>query len=226
MAQQTSELWKTLWRTKNTRQEFGFRINDVWYGPEAEIQHSVDSGLYEEYSIGNATTAKLTVKVYTDFVPRTATIKRYVRLRNGQQVSEWIPKGVFFTNRRSEEDGCWSIEAFDAMRKSELVWTPDQSLEFPMTMPAAAEEIARIMQVQLDPRTQLNPAYTIDYPANDYTLRDELRFIAAAHGGNWIVTDDGKLLLVPLLSAPTETNYLVTEYGDPITFGGVRILVG
>lgn len=226
MAQSTSALWKTLWQTRGTRQEFGFDVEGVWYGPEAEIDHSVDSGLYEEYSIGNATTAKMTLKIYTDLVPRAATIKRYVRLRNGSQVSEWIPKGVFFTNRRSEEDGCWTIEAFDSMRKSEQIWIPDQTLEFPMTMPKAVNEIARIMQVQIDPRTVLNSAYTIDYPANDYTLRDELRFIAAAHGGNWIITDKGKLLLIPLLSAPPETFYLVTEYGDPITFGGDRILVG
>lgn len=226
MAQQTSQLWQALWRTRGTRQEFAFDINGVWYGPESEIDHSVESGLYEEFSIGNATTAKLTIELYTGSVPRAATIKRFVRLRNKDQVSEWLPKGVFFTNRRSEEDGRWTVEAFDAMRKAEQVWMPDQRLEFPMTMPKAVEEIARIMQVQIDPRTVLNPAYTIDYPANDYTLRDELRFIAAAHGGNWIVTDEGKLLLVPLLSIPPETNYLVTEYGDPITFGGVRILVG
>ena len=40
-----------------------------------------------------------------------------------------------------------------------------------------------------------------------------------------MVTGEGELLLVPLLSAPPETFYLVTEYGEPITFGGVRILV-
>ena len=102
---------------------------------------------------------------------------------------------------------------------------PDQSLTFPMNMPAAAAEFARMMEVELDPRTVLNPAYTIDYPANDYTIRDELRFIAAAHGGNWIMTDEGKLLLVSLLSIPPETSYLVTEYGSAIMLGGVKILV-
>lgn len=226
MAQTTSALWKTLWRTKNTKKEYKFDINGVIYGPEHEVEHSVDTGLYEEFGIGNAATAKLTLKLYADNIPRAAAIKRFIRLRNGSQATEWLPKGVFFTNRRSEEDGQWTVEAFDAMRKAEWIWTPDQSLVFPMTAPNAVAEIARIMQVQIDPRTQLNPAYTIDYPANDYTLRDELRFIAAAHGGNWIVTDEGKLLLVPLLSAPPETFYLVTEYGDPITFGGDRILVG
>ena len=225
MAQTTSSLWKSLRRTRGTKAEHLFDINGVTYGPEHEVEHSVDAGLYEKFGIGNAATAKLTLKLYTDNVPRAATIKRFIRLRNGSQVSEWLPKGVFFTNRRSEEDGQWTVEAFDAMRKAERVWTPDQSLTFPMTAPNAVAEIARIMQVQVDPRTQLDPAYTIDYPANDYTLRDELRFIAAAHAGNWVVTGEGQLLLVPLLSAPPETFYLVTEYGEPITFGGVRILV-
>ena len=226
MAQETSSLWKALLRTKGTKKEYQFDINGTIYGPEREVEHSVDAGLYEEFGIGNAATAKLTLKLYADSIPRAATIRRYVRLKNGSQATEWLPKGVFFTNRRSEEDGQWTVEAFDAMRKAERVWTPDQSLTFPMTAPNAVAEIARIMQVQVDPRTQLDPAYTIDYPANDYTLRDELRFIAAAHAGNWVVTGEGKLLLVPLLSAPPETFYLVTEYGDSITIGVVRILVG
>lgn len=67
-----------------------------------------------------------------------------------------------------------------------------------MPMPSAAAEMARLMGVELDPRTRLHAGYLIDYPANDYTLRDILRFIAAAHGGNWIITDQGRLLLVPL----------------------------
>lgn len=225
MAQQTSALWKQLWRKRGTYREYGFDVAGVWYGPEAEVSHTVDSGLYEDFGIGNATTAKLSISLYAKSIPRAATIKRYIRLRNGIQTSEWLPKGVFFTNRRSEEDGFWTIEAFDAMRKAERVWTPDNSMQFPMPMPDAVKIFARLMNVEIDPRTILNSAYTIDYPANEYTIRDELRFIAAAHAGNWIITDEGKLLLVSLLDIPPETNYLVTQYGDSITFGGVRIFV-
>lgn len=225
MAQQTSELWKSLWRTQNTVREYRFFINDVEYGPEEEVEHSYSNGVFEDFGIGNAYTASLTLSLYADDVPRAATIKRYIRLRNGTQVSEWLPKGTFFTNTRSDDDGYWTIEAYDSMRKAEVVWTPDQSLEFPLSMPAAADEFARILGVELDQRTVLNTNYTIDYPANDYTIRNELCFIAAAHGGNWIITDENKLYLVPLLSAPAETNYLVEEYGDAITFGGDRILV-
>ena len=225
MAQTTSELWKTLWRTRNTVKEYKFEINDVEYGPEEEVEHTYSNGIFEDFGFGNAYTASLTLSLFADNIPRAATIRRYIRLRNGNQASEWLPKGTFFTNTRSDDDGYWTIEAYDSMRKAEVVWTPDQSLEFPLSMPAAAEEFARILGVELDPRTVLNANYTIDYPANDYTIRNELCFIAAAHGGNWIITDENKLYLVPLLSAPAETNYLVEEYGDAITFGGDRILV-
>ena len=233
MAQTTSALWQELRRTKNTTREYAFDINGVWYGPDVEVTHSVDSGLYEEFGIGNATTAHLTLSLFADNIPRAATIKRYIRLVNGARVTEWLPKGVFFTNRRSVEDGYWTIEAYDAMRKAEVAWEPDQSLEFPLSMPDAVAEFARIMQVEIDPRTTINPTYTIDYPASNpnsesgdyYSIRQELQWIAAAHAGNWIITGEGKLLLVPLLSMPDETNYLVTEYGGAITFGGVKILV-
>lgn len=223
--QETSELWKTLWRTKNTVKEYKFDINGSEYGPENEVEHSYSNGVFETFGIGNAYTASLTLRLFADNIPRAATIKRYIRLRNGSQVSEWLPKGTFFTNTRSVDDGYWTIDAYDSMRKAETVWEPDQSLEFPMTMPDAVSEFCRIMDVTLDSRTALNANYTIDYPANDYTIRNELCFIAAAHGGNWIVTDEGKLYLVPILSAPPETDYLVEEYGDAITFGGDRILV-
>lgn len=225
MAQTTSALWKSLLRTRGTTREYKFDIAGTVCGPDAEVTHSVDGGLYEQFGIGGAAAAKLTLSLFAETVPRAAVIKRYIRLRSGDQVSEWLPKGVFFVNRRSEEDGYWTIEAFDAMRKAEQPWEPDQSLAFPLSMPAAAREFARIMQVELDPRTTINPAYTIDYPANGYTIRDELRFIAAAHAGNWVITGEGRLLLVPLLSIPEETHYLVTEHGGAITLGGVRILV-
>lgn len=235
MAQHTSDIWKELIRKRNTSKEYAFDINGVWYGPEAEVTHSVDNSLYDSFGIGNAMCATLTMNLYTDSVPRAAVIKRYVRLVNGTQISEWLPKGTFYTNHRTSEDGYWTIEAYDAMLKADVPWNPDQSLVFPLAMDKAVDVFAKIMGVEIDPRTYINPAYTIDYPAtdqesedsvnNNYTIRQELQWIAASHGGNWIITDEEKLLLVPLGGEPDETHYLVTEYGDAIVIGGVRILV-
>lgn len=243
MSQSTSALWQELWRTPGTLREYGFDINGVWYGPEQEVQHAVDYGLYEEFGFGNAACATLTLELYADDIPYGATIKRYIRLVNGDRQSEWLPKGIFYANHRPADDGYWTIEAFDAMRKADVKWKPDQNLVFPLPMPDAVNEFCRIMGVELDPRTVLNPAYTIDYPFGDdpdsegtpdegtgstnayLSIREELRYIAAAHGGNWIMTDEGKLRLVGLLSIPPETHYMVTQHGDAIVMGGVRLLV-
>ena len=226
MAQETSELWKTLWRMENTSREYAFDISGTWYGPESEVSHSVENSLYAEFSIGNATTAKLSLSLYAENIPFGAVIKRYVRLVNGNQTSEWIPKGIFFTSRRSMEDGLWNIEAFDSMRKAETVWKPHSGLVSPMTMEDTVELLAGLMGVEIDPRTSLDPSYTIESPGDTCTFRQILQWIGAAHGGNWIISDEGKLLLVPLISMPEETNYLIEERGDAITFGGDRILVG
>ena len=105
MAQMTSKLWKSLWRMPNTEREYKFEINGVEYGPDQEVEHSYSNGLFEDFGIGNAYTASLKISLFADNIPKAASIKRYVRLKNGTQVSEWIPKGTFFTNRRSEDDG-------------------------------------------------------------------------------------------------------------------------
>ena len=225
MAQETSALWRRLLALPGTEREYGFSISGVWYGPEAEVEHTAEQALYKDFGFGNAACASLRLSLFADEIPRAAEIKRYIRLKNGEQASQWLPKGVFFTNRRTADGRFWTVEAFDAMRKADAVWEPDQSLAFPLAMPDAVDEFARIMDVEVDSRTVLNPAYAVDYPANGDTIRQILQYIAAAHGGNWIISDAGKLLLVPLRSIPDEVSYLVTEHGNPITFGGVRILV-
>ena len=225
MAQQTSALWKTLLRDRNTAKEYAFEVDGVWYGPEAEVSHSVEQSLFDSFGIGNARSASLTLELYAEHIPRGAVIKRYVRLVNGARASEWLPKGVFFTNRREQEDGLWSIEAYDAMLKADITWIPRPGFTFPCTMEAAARDIALSMDVELDERNVFQP-YTIPaYPEGEHTRRDALMDIAAAHGGNWTVTDAGRLRLIPLISAPAETNYLVTQHGEAILFGGTKILL-
>ena len=81
------------------------------------------------------------------------------------------------------------------------------------------------MGVELDSRTALNGSYQVEYP-NDYTMREVLGYIGAVNGGNWNITETGKLRLVRLNELPPETFLLVTENGSPIRFGEVRILVG
>lgn len=206
--------------------EYKVEIGGVTYGMEKIQSASIEHPLFDKLSVGNACSAELEISFWpTETVPRMAMIIPYCR---ESSADEWYQLGVFYTDTRSLRNGIMTLVAYDAMLKSDTVWEPDQDLVFPMTMTEAVTEIISLMGVELDSRTVLKTGddYVIDYPANDYTLRDVLRFIAAANAGNWIITDAGKLLLVPLFSSmPAETNYLVTEDGDAITFGGVRILV-
>lgn len=222
--QTVSELWTTLWQTKGTEVEYRFWVNDVEYGTDAEVSHNVEQKLFETFGIGNAFGATLKLELYAPDIPKGATVRRECRLVNGAQSSEWIPKGTFYTVSRGEEDGLWSIKASDAMRKAEKVWVPLNDDPFPMPMTEAVAYACSVMGVELDERSAI-PNKTVDYPANDMTFRQLLEYVAAAGLGNFIITDENKLRLVPLLSAPATTSYLVDQFGNPITFGGVRILV-
>ena len=82
------------------------------------------------------------------------------------------------------------------------------------------------MGVSVDPRTtaMITQGYTIPLPTG-YTLREVLGYIAAMYVGCFIMSDAGELRLVSILELPPETNYLIDQLGDAITFGGDRILV-
>lgn len=185
---------------------------------------SITQPLFEKFSAGNACAAELRIV----FTPRgdIAKMEKIVPFARKTAADTWKKLGVFYTDTRRRNGSVLELTAYDVMLKAEIVWEPDQSLTFPMTMPDAVDLFCEAMGVMLDSRTTLSSAYTIDYPANDYTIRDILRYIAGAHGGNWIVTADEKLLLVPLFdSMPEATHYLVDDGGSAIVFGDTRILV-
>ena len=191
---------------------------------DADIQSgNIERPLFDDLGSGNACMAmrKIVFKQKST-IPRMSKIVPQA-LVDGQ----WEQLGVFYLDERSvKPTGVMTVVAYDSMLKADKVWVPDQSLEFPMPMDDAVDVIAELMGITVDPRTQVSHTYTIDYPANDYTLRDVLRYIAVANGGNWTITRNDQLLLIPLVgSAPPETHYLIEEEGFAITFGGDRILV-
>ena len=191
---------------------------------DADIRSAnIERPLFDQLSIGNACEATLKIVFRKKTViPTTAKMIPYALVNN-----QWEQLGVFYLDERSiKPTGIMTVVAYDSMLKADKVWVPDQSLEFPMPMDDAVDIIAELMGITVDPRTNVSHAYTIDYPANDYTLRDVLKFIAVANGGNWTITRNDQLLLVPLVgSMPPETHYLIEENGFAIAFGGDRILV-
>ena len=227
--QDTSALYNQIFETDGHYAEVKINIAGVDYGQDKIVSLSTSGGLFAEGTLGagGAVAGEIDLQLYDPgSIPKMAKLIPYYRFVAGNQVSEWIQKGVYYIDTRSQDGNVLTIHGFDDMLKAEQVWYPDQSLVFPMSMQAAATEIAGIMGVTIDSRTQFNALYQVDYPANDWTLRDILRFIAAAHAANWVMTDLGQLRMVPIYEIPDTTSYLVDEYGNAITFGGIRILVG
>lgn len=228
----TSDLYKNL-LAQSAKQELIIEIAGVEYGESNIISCSTSGGLFQGLSIGNASSRQIDLQIIPlGNIPRQAQINVYVILTDGVLVSERLPCGVFFISQRSTDrsTGVMTIVGFDAMLKSEDTWLNSDYDEesWPMDVNYALLDIATRMGVEIDERTVLNSAFPVHYPVDvdgDITMREVLQRIAVANAGNWCITDEGKLLLVPLTSAPIDTNYLITENGDTILFGDVRILI-
>jgi hypothetical protein len=229
---QTSELYRTLLRDPRHRKEMKVSIAGIDYGEDALLSLETSGGVFKEPDIGCCASRQIDLSLRKfGGIPRSAKIQVFVRLAAGERVSEWIPKGVFFisTRRKDRRSGFLELHGFDAMRRAGDVWDIDPYANWPMSQQEAAADIARQMGVELDPRTVLSSDFPVAYPVDengDMAMQDVLEGIAVCSAGNWVITDEGKLLLLRLGDIPPETSYLVTEHGRAITLGGLRILVG
>lgn len=231
--QTTSELYKQILSDPGHHKETKLDIAGTEYTEANIVSVETSGGLYTTPGIGNCAARQINLEVLPlSAIPRQAQIKVYVRLVLGEQSSEWIPKGTFFISTRSRNKitDSLTITGYDAMLKAESVWiNSNYDYEnWPMPQVDAVYDIAYRMGVEVDSRTVLTTQFPVDYPIDengDLTMREVLGYIAVSNAGNWIITDEGKLLLLKFGDIPEETNYLVEEEGDCITFGGDRILV-
>lgn len=194
-----------------------------------ETNNLVFSGNTPE--VGSCVSGQLSLKMFKPLgeIVKQARIVPYVRITDGERYSEWIKKGVYYVDQRSESSLAGrtiiNLSCYDAMMKAEQDY-PDSTLEWPAKDIDVVWEIARIIGVGVDERTisLMTMQYDVQYPA-DYSMRETLGYIAAMYAGCFVISDEGDLQLITLYSIPTETRYLVTGQGEAITFGGDRILV-
>lgn len=222
-------------------------INGVSYGENVLMSVSTVYRVFsqEQPTVGGCLAAELEVKMLAPSatIPRMAQVKPYVRVTDGTQTSEWIPQGVFYidtreTSHNDDDLDILTLHCYDAMLKSEADY-PSTSISYPAKDYRIVQIIAHAMGLQssssasnhngIDARTKTlmnngSGKYNISLPVG-YSMREVLGNIAAMYCGNWIMNYDGQLRLVTLTELPEETNYLVDNSYDAITFGGDRILV-
>lgn len=226
--------YETIYNSGEYIVEYQVYIDGIYYGQDMIWSMKTSRNLLTESTpmIGNAMVGQIDLTITKPDVTfaKQAKIRPYIRLRSKittNLVSGWLQKGEFFVDTRQadEEDGINTIEiqGFDAMRKANKQY-PSSTLKWSDTSPTAlqvVQEIASFIGVSVDSATttklNANP-YVIGFPAQ-YTMTEVLGSIAAMYGGNFCISDTGKLMLVGLMDLPEETYYLVDEDGDCITFG-------
>lgn len=234
--QNTSELFKTILKNPLCVLQNKVTIAGKDYFDDKIESISVSGSMFSSDGpcIGSAVgrSIEITLKTEGAYIPRSAEIKVYIRLallNNSGAVessSEWISKGVFFIDTREpdDEDVFLKINGYDAMLKGEQAFL-DQSIGetgiWPQSMSAVASACAGKMGVEIDNRTVVSSDYSIGYPT-DYTCRELLQHIAAAHGGNWTITDEGKLRLIVLGDLdsynPIQLGRNVSDFSAPPAF--------
>lgn len=204
----TSALYKSL------RAELGsFYQVRVWvvtsgatYGHDklrsCKIRQSLSGG--SGLSVGGVVSAQcdILLREDTENWPRMAEFQVQVRIvsEDETQTSEWLTMGTFYTDeRQADRYGNLSITGFDAMLKTEQSWTDKvQNLpaNWPITASAAAALLSEATGIQLDARNNLDNTVAFIGLDTTSTAREVLSTIAAAQGGNWQITPNGRLLLV------------------------------
>lgn len=236
--QNTSDIYKAIRDNPLCSAETRATIAGVLYEQDRLFPPETSGSLFPDGkpSVGNCISRQLDLTILpAGAIPKMAEIKLETRLvikdaltDETQQASEWIPKGTFYIDTRAQDEaaGTLKLHAYDAILKMEQTYLPDGGVleEWPKPMPDVAADIAAKLELTIDARTVLNESYMVGLPV-EYTMREVMGYIAAAHCGNWIITDAGELRLITLACIPDESSYLVSEDGHAITFGGVRIIV-
>ncbi len=203
--QTTSATWKALWAAGAAWLETRATIAGTVYTQMSNpviTRALTQSGM----NIGNAVSATCQVSILTgNAIPRAAAVVIEQRLNDGTTASEWLPAGTFYISRRTRDavTGLLNLECYDTLLKANAIWEPASSTTWPQTMGDVATALAALLGVALDSRTSIKTgaAYVIEKPDAGTTIHDVLGRIAAANGGNWIITPAGELRLVPLVSA-------------------------
>ena len=180
--------------------------------------------------IGGTVSAQIDAAILIPDVspPKAAEMRPWVRLTDGERVSEWIPKGVYNIDTRSQEADGSGIEAlhmhgYDAMMRAEADF-PAVSHDWPATDRRVVQDIAAAMGVELDARTLpiIDRGFQISFPGTR-SMREVLGYIGVMYAGCWVMSDEGRLRLVQIAAIPPDESLLTDEDGNVITVGGVAI---
>ena len=231
-----TEVWKRLAATGNARVEVRA---DIAGTPYAEVYGiTINRALMANpLTIGNCISATLQFTVRTaksTVIPKSSKVIIYNRLTEGTCTSEeWLTAGTFYVTNRVEDKVTGQLKSFtcyDAMLKANAPFPSSRADSFPMTARAYVNAVAAMIGVEVDSRTwnALPDADTLSIPYSaKESMREVLGHIGGVCGGNWCITQENKLRMVPLLSSTNAQNAPDSARLDIVGIvGGINAGVG
>lgn len=191
--------------------EYYVNINGINYFSDNMLSAPIiNRPLLDKPAIGRVCSATMTVTVRPiSDIPKAAVLQVYCRLvsKESEKVTDWLLIGRFFvSSRKCSGNGAVTLNCRDAMIMAGQTYLDKTSLTgWPIQQSIVVNDIVSIMGVRLDDRTFLKTGtnYRASTPDTDALISEVLAHIAVCNGGNWIITEEGKLRLMPLAS-PTE----------------------
>lgn len=219
--------WGKVWNS-GADVEFYAMIGGTRYEMDQFLSAKAYRAAFSSLAIGQAASGQLSLS-FTPLipVPKTAKIELFVRLTNQSDITTaWVKQGTYYIDHRDldREMNILSVEAFDRMIFAEEKYFSSGTITgtWPRSAPAVVSDICTRLGISLDSRSQISSSLMVTAPV-DLTMRDVLRNIAAAHGGNFIVTSENKLRLLPLEDLPDLTllgdengNFVGDEFGNRV----------
>ena len=181
--------------------------SDYYYENEIFDIKKQTSLIDSDFSIGECHSARLDVTIIPHsgiVIPRNAKVQFELRITNipPGTTTDWVPFGTYYIDYREEEGGRLKLECYDGMMFTDEEFLSVRAIldDYPMPAPTILQHISNIIGIPLDTRNVINAAVNALYPAH-LTMREILSFIGSAHGGNFYITDDNKLRLMPVKNA-------------------------
>ena len=172
-------------------------------------------------------------------IPKAARVYAFCRLvsPDGKTATDWVKQGCFYISSRTGKTNVTLNLRDDMVKAGQTYFDKSTLTDWPKQQAIVVADIAKIMGVEVDSRSSFatGSSYRINYIAGDTLISEVLSYIAASNGGNWIMTEEGRLRLVPLES-PKNTILAdavlgsahngYTETGVPITISRVTMTDG
>jgi len=231
------------------------RVGNSEYDYDDIFSLTASLNLYgDEYSVGGVCMNQydaVLCGVTANAIPKYSAVSIWTRLcKDSTHKTSWIPKGVFYTKKPTydPESETVTITGYDAMHLTEQVPFGPGSTISTWNNPTLREVASLIVNgtttskissnwggigIQLEDATQISNTLTMSAPPYGYTVREILKDIAIACGGNWTIAFSGtypnqvsKLRLVGINELPTYTfNLLSDESDNALLFGDIALIV-